>query len=107
MSRLTGGTELTQKFFNGAVGEAEISAHKVLVEHGRAEKKSHLLFFDRLARRRQNVAAPGKDRTRNLPIEGRKKSECPLFEREDGIAPAQLNVMGESNAINIGGIDAQ
>src|SRR5258708_12071551 len=69
LSRQSGGTELTQKFVDGVVREAEVGANKILIENRRAEKKTHLLFFDGLPRRRQDMASPGKDRARNLPVQ--------------------------------------
>ncbi len=101
------GAELAKQFARGIVREANITVAKFLIEDGSAEKSPHLLFFDRFARRRQNVTAPGKDSARNLPIERGEKRERPLFKGENGISTPQLDVMGGSEAINIGGIDTQ
>ncbi len=101
------GAELAKKFAGGIVREAEITVDEFLIEDRSAEKTPHLLFFDRIARSRQNVTAPGKDGAGNLLIERREKGERPLFKGENGIAAPQLDVIGGCDAINIGGIDAQ
>jgi len=98
---------LAKKFAGRIVREAEIAVDEFLIEDGSAKKTPHLLFFDRIARRRQNVTAPGKDGARNLPIEGGEKGERALFEGENSIAAAQLDVIGGSDAVNTGRINAQ
>ncbi len=53
------------------------------------------------------MAAPGKNSAGNLPIERREKGERTLFKGENGVAAAQLDVIGGGDAIDICGIDAQ
>ena len=101
------GAELAKKFAGGIVRKAEITIDEFLIEDGSSEKAPHLLFFDGFARGRQNVTAPGKDGARNLPIKRGEKRERPIFKGKNGIAAPQLDVIGRSDAINIGGIDAQ
>lgn len=88
LDRKIRGLELAKKFAGSIVREAEIAVDEFLIEDGRAEKTPHLLLFDRFAGSCQNMAAPGKDDARNLPIEWREKGECPLFKRENRIAAA-------------------
>jgi len=101
LSHKIGGAELAEKFAGGIVREAEITVDEFLIEDGSAEKTPHLLFFDRIARGRQNVAAPGKDSAGNLPIEGEEKGDRAFVEGENGVAAAQLDVIGGSDAIDI------
>ena len=101
LNRKIGGAELAEKFAGGVVREAEITVDEFLIEHGSAEKTPHLLFFDRIARGRQNVTAPGKDGAGNLPIERGEKGDRTFVKGENGVAAAQLDVIGGSDAIDI------
>jgi len=101
LNRKIGGAELAEKFARGVVREAEITVDEFLIEHGSAEKTPHLLFFDRIAWGRQNVAAPGKDSAGNLPIERGEKGDRTFVKGENGVAAAQLDVIGGSDAIDI------
>ena len=98
---------MAKKFAGGVVREAEITVDKFLIEDRSAEKTPHLLFFDRFTGGRQNVTAPRKDSARNLLIERGEKRESSLFKRENCIAAPQLDVIDGSDAINMGGIDAE
>ncbi len=98
---------MAKKFVCGIVREAQIAVDEFLIEDRSAKKAPHLLFFDRITRGRQDMTAPGIDGARNPPIERREKGERPLFKGENGIAAPQLDVIGGSDAINIGDIDAQ
>jgi len=100
-----GGVELAKKFVRAVVGETKIAAEELLVEDGCAKKAPHLLFFDRIARSRQNVTSPGENRAGDLPLQRRKKGELTLFKGENRIAAAQLNAVGGNDVINIAGID--
>src|SRR5258708_29305551 len=101
------GAELAKEFVGRTVCEAKITVDEFLVEDGGAKKTPHLLLFDGFARRRQNVAAPGKDGAGNLPVKRRKKAERPFVKGEDGVAAPQLNAIGGRDAISIGGVDAE
>src|ERR1700674_459463 len=101
LSHEIGGPELAVKFAGGVVREAEITVDEFLVEDGSAEKPPHLLFFDRIARGRQNVTTPGKDSAGNLPIERGEKDDRTFVKGEHGVAAAQLDVIGGSDAIDI------
>ena len=70
-------------------------------------ENAHLLFFDRFARRLENVTASGEDSAGDLPIERGEKGDDALFKRDNGITAPQLDVIGGGDAIDIGGIDAQ
>src|SRR6266478_4742097 len=107
LDRKIRGLELAKKFSGSIVREAEIAVDEFLIEDGSAEKTPHLLLFDRFAGSRQNMAAPGKNDARNLPIQRREEGKCTLFKRENRIAAAELDVIGGSYAINVGRIDAQ
>ncbi len=107
LNRKTRGAELAKEFASSIVREPEIAVDKFLIEDRSAEKTPHLLFFDRIARGRQDVTAPGEDRARNLPIERKEKGERAFIKRENRIAAPQLDVIGRCDAINIGDIDAQ
>ncbi len=107
LGRKIRGAELANKFGGGFVRETEITVDEFLIEDGHTEKTSHLLFFDGIARGGKHVTAPGKNSAGNLAIERGEKGDRTLFKGENGIATAQLDVIGRDDAINIGGIDAQ
>ena len=107
LNRKIRGAELAKEFASSIVREPEITVDKFLIKDRSAEKAPHLLFFDRVARSRQNVTAPGEDGARNLPVERREKGERAFIKRENCIAAPQLDVIGRCDAINIGDIDAQ
>jgi hypothetical protein len=101
LSRKIGGAELAEKLAGSIVRKSEVTVDEFLIEDGSAEKTPHLLLFDRIARGRQNVTAPGKDCAGDLSIEREEKGEPSIFKRENGIAAAQLDVIGGSDAIDI------
>jgi len=70
--------ELAKQFAGGIVREAKITVKEFLIEDGSPEKTPHLLFFDWIARDRQNVTAPGKDYAGNLSFEwGKRRTFLP------------------------------
>ncbi len=78
LNRKIRGAELAEKFAGGIVREAELTVEELLIEDGSAEKTPHLLFFDRIARGRQNVTAAGKDGAADLSVERGEKGERTL-----------------------------
>ena len=101
------GVELPEKFPGGVVRETQIAVDEFLIEDRRSEKTPHLLFFYRIARDCQHVAAPGKNSAGNLPIERREKGEGTFLKRENRLATAQLDVVCGRDAINSRGIDSE
>ena len=107
LSHKIGGVELPKKLVRGVVRETEISVAEFLIEDGCPEKAAHLLFFDRIAWDGQNMTAPEKDSTSDLPVERGEKGERALFKGENSIATAKLDAIRGSEVINVGGVDPQ
>jgi hypothetical protein len=107
LSHKIGGVELPKKLAGGVVRETKISVAEFLIEDGCAEKTAHLLFFDQIAWDGQNMTAPEKDSTGDLPIERGEKCKRALFKGENGIATAKLDAIHGSEVINVRGVDPQ
>jgi hypothetical protein len=78
-----------------------------LIENGRPEEIAHLLFFGRVARESQCMAAPGKYCAGDIPVERRKKCERTFFEGEDRVAAAELDSVVWSDVVDGGRIDTE
>ncbi len=99
--------KLAKEFVRGTVCEANITVNEFLVEDRSAKKTPHLLLFNGIARRSQDVSAPGKDGAGNLPVERGEKPERPFFKGKNRVPAPQLNAIGGSDAIHIGGVYAE
>ncbi len=89
-----GALQIAAQLRFGIVRKTQISAAEILVDHRSAEKTRQLLFFDRVARNREDVSATGEDGAGNVATERRKESEIALFKEKFGIATAQFNATG-------------
>ena len=99
--------ELAKEIVGGVIGEAHVGAEEFLVENGSAQKMSHLLFFDRFARKRQAWPRPEKTNPVMLAVNGSQKSEFAFFEIEFHVAAAEFDAVGGSELVGGGGIETQ
>src|SRR5260370_11653235 len=91
-----------KELVRGTVCEANITVNEFLVEDRSAKKTPHLLLFNGIARRSQNVAAPRKDGAGNLPVERGEKPERPFFKGKNRVPAPQLNAIVGSGRLDIG-----
>ena len=102
-----GALEFAEKFGGGVVGEAQVDVGESFVENGSAEEAGHLLFFDRVARCGDDVAAAGEDGASDLTLEGSEEGELAEIEGEVAVAAAEFDAVGGGDFVDGGGIDAE
>ena len=96
-----------KKFNRSVVRETQAHVGEVLIQDGGAKKTSHLLLFDRVAGRCEDVPAPSEDRAGYLTVEGREERELALFEGELCVGAAQLDAVGAGDFVGGGRVGAQ
>lgn len=99
--RHTGAFELAKQLLIGVIGEADVGGEKLLVKHGSPKESGKLLFFDRVAGERENVADAGKNESSDLPFEGLEEGDLAVLEGKDGIALADFDAIFAGDGIDV------
>src|ERR1700728_1134541 len=96
-----------KKFNRRVVRETQAHIGEVLIQDGGPKKTSHLLLFDRVAGRCEDMPAPREDRAGYLTVEGREERELALFKGELCVGAAELDAVGAGDFVGGGRVGAQ
>ena len=96
----TGMLQLIEQTLGGVGCKAHIHGEELLIEDRGAEESGQLLLFDGIARKRQGVPQPGKDKTSDAAFEWLEKSDFAFGKVESDVRLANLNAVFGRDGIN-------